>query len=87
MTARDRKQGFAARPASPDDWVRASGDSRAAPTTAEAYTARLTVDVTPELRGRIKIAAFRRGLTAADMLRALLEREFPPNADDGGVTP
>ena len=86
MTVRDRKQGFAARPASPDDWVRASGDSRPVP-AADAYTARLTVDVTPELRGRIKIAAFRRGLTAADMLRALLEREFPPNADDTGMTP
>ena len=87
MTVRDRKQGFAARPASPDDWVRASGAGRPAPTGTDAYTARLTVDVTPELRGRIKIAAFRRGLTAADMLRTLLEREFPPNADDGGVTP
>ena len=87
MTAHDRKQGFAARPASQDDWVRASGNGRTAPTGADAYTARLTVDVTPELRGRIKIAAFRRGLTAADMLRTLLQREFPPSADDGGVTP
>jgi hypothetical protein len=41
------------------------------------YSARLTVDVTPALRGRIKVAAFRRGMTAAAMLRALLEREFP----------
>ena len=87
MTTRDRQQGFAARPASPDDWVRSSGDGQPAPTKADAYTARLTVDVTPELRGRIKIAAFRRGLTAADMLRALLEREFPPGADDGGAPP
>ena len=87
MTTRDRKQGFAARPASRDDWVRASGDSRPAPTGADAYTARLTVDVTPELRGRIKIAAFRRGLTAADMLRALLDREFPPGAEDDGAAP
>ena len=87
MTARDRKQGFAARPASQDDWVRASGDRIPSPTATDAYTARLTVDVTPELRGRIKIAAFRRGLTAADMLRTLLEREFPPNADDRKVTP
>jgi len=29
------------------------------------------------MRGRIKIAAFQRGLTVADMLRALFEREFP----------
>ena len=87
MTARDRKQGFAARPASPDDWVRAPCVGRAAPEGVVVYTARLTVDVTPELRGRIKIAAFRRGLTVADMLRALLEREFPTNTDDGGATP
>ena len=40
-------------------------------------TARLTIDVTPMLRGRIKVVAFRRGTTAADMLRELLEREYP----------
>jgi hypothetical protein len=36
--------------------------------------------VTPTLRGRIKIAAFQGGLTVADMLRALLDREFPADA-------
>lgn len=41
------------------------------------YTARLTLDVTPELRARIKIAAFGRGVTVAELLRGLLEREFP----------
>ena len=45
------------------------------------FTARLTIDVTPALRGRIKIAAFQRGITVADMLRALLSREFPDNAE------
>ena len=84
---RDRKQGFAARPTGPDDWVRASGGGRPSLTAVDAYTARLTVDVTPQLRGRIKVAAFRRGLTAADMLRTLLDREFPPNADDGAAKP
>jgi hypothetical protein len=34
--------------------------------------------VTPDQRGRIKIAAFQRGITVADMLRDLLAREFPP---------
>jgi hypothetical protein len=38
--------------------------------------------VTPELRGRIKIAAFRRGITVADMLRDLLAREFPKPEGD-----
>jgi hypothetical protein len=33
--------------------------------------------VTPALRARIKIAAFGQGVTVADLLRGLLEREFP----------
>lgn len=48
-----------------------------APAKASPFTARLTIDVTPALRGRIKVIAFRRGMTAADMLRVLLEREYP----------
>ena len=62
-----------------ESWIRC-GDSVA--TSADAtlvnvHTARLTIDVSPSLRGRIKVAAFRQGLTVADMLRALFEREFP----------
>lgn len=87
MTAADRKRGFAARPSSPDDWVSAPDAAPAPPTKPDDYTARLTIDVTPQLRGRIKITAFRRGLTAADMLRALLEREFPPGSDDPAGAP
>lgn len=52
-------------------------DTDPLPRKAEVYTARLTLDVTPMLRGRIKVIAFRRGITAADMLRDLLEREYP----------
>ena len=44
---------------------------------ASVYTARLTIDVTPVMRGRIKVIAFQRGVTAVEMLRELLEREFP----------
>jgi len=51
-----------------------------APSKASIFTARLTIDVTPALRGRIKVVAFRRGITAADMLRELLEREYPEAA-------
>ena len=43
---------------------------------ASIYTARLTIDVTPALRGRIKVIAFERGVTTAEMLRELLEREY-----------
>ncbi len=57
-------------------WVRQGN----AQTDASPFTARLTIDVTPALRGRIKVAAFRRCVTAAAMLRELLEREFPKDA-------
>ncbi|MGB8843247.1 MAG: hypothetical protein WCC64_19500, partial [Aliidongia sp.] len=60
---------------SADAWVRSAGGE---------FTARLTIDITPELRGRIKVAAFRRGVTVAEMLRALFAREFP---DGDGAAP
>ena len=81
MTARTEKRGFATRPADPDQWIR-TAESPPRVSEANAYTARLTIDVTPELRGRIKIAAFGRGVTVTDMLRELLAREFPPNPGD-----
>ena len=82
MTARDARPSFAARPRDPDAWVRAPQPGGGAPAKSDVYTARLTVDVTPELRGRLKIAAFRRGLTLADMLRALLEEAFPADGSE-----
>ena len=63
----------AADPAS--TWVR-QVDTPEVAAKASIYTARLTIDVTPALRGRIKVIAFERGVTAAEMLRALLEREY-----------
>jgi len=69
---------FAARPRDHDTWVSTPEPSvTSAPGKAEIYSARLTVDVTSALRGRIKVAAFTRGLTVADMLRAMLEQAFP----------
>jgi hypothetical protein len=43
------------------------------------FRAQLTINVTPYLRGRIKVAAFRRGITVAEMLRDLPSGEFPPH--------
>jgi hypothetical protein len=62
-----------------DAWVRNRAErvASAVPTKGDLYTARLTIDVTPTLRGRIKVAAFQQGITLADLVRALLEREFP----------
>jgi hypothetical protein len=80
MTSRDPKHAFTSRPRDVETWVRAPGlTPRHNSTKAHHFTARLTIDVTPDLRGRIKIAAFRRGTTVAKMLRDLLSREFPPN--------
>jgi hypothetical protein len=77
VTAPKRDGGFAARPRDAETWIRTSEPSASATLSASVDTARLTVDVTPALRGRIKIAAFQRGQTVADMLRELLAREFP----------
>ncbi|WP_264296828.1 hypothetical protein [Mesorhizobium sp. B1-1-8] len=38
--------------------------------------------MTVEQRGRIKIAAFQRGITIADMLRELFAREYPATSGD-----
>jgi hypothetical protein len=64
-------------PASPqaEAWVRMGEGADAG--KGDLYTARLTLDVTPALRARIKVAAFTQGITVADMLRDLLERAFP----------
>ena len=83
MSRTPRQQAFSSRPSDPNAWVRTS--PRQAP--ADAYTARLTIDVTPALRGRIKIIAFERGLTVADMLRVLLEREYAAGDDVAGRAP
>ena len=76
MTERSAKRASAARPGDAESWVRAPEPSVGRPPAAE-FTARLTIDVTPALSGRTKIAAFQRGLTVAHMLRALLDRKFP----------
>jgi hypothetical protein len=49
---------------------------------ASLFTVLLTIDVTPERRGRIKVTAFARGQTVADMLGDLLAREFPDRDGD-----
>jgi len=73
-----KRVGIGARPpANPhaEAWIR-QGDANALG-KGDLYTARLTLDVTPALRARIKIVAFGQGVTVADLLRGLLEREFP----------
>ena len=83
MTRRQPKRGFASRPGNPESWIR-TPDRSADRGSGDEFAARLTIDVTPALRGRIKVVAFRRGVTVAAMLRALLAREFPD--DDGAAS-
>jgi len=80
MTERMRSRGFAARPANPDQWIKADAATERRAVTE--FTARLTIDVTPDQRGRIKVAAFKSGVTVAEMLRDLLAREFPSTPGD-----
>jgi hypothetical protein len=65
---------------SAEAWVR----RERGPAKGDLYSARLTVDVTPELRARIKLAAFGRGLTMAELLRTLLAERFPAPAEGPG---
>lgn len=62
MSTRLNKSGFARRPADPETWVRAAKEQPVGSTDGAANTARLTIDVTPAQRGRIKIAAFERAI-------------------------
>jgi len=58
-----------------DNWIRQGAIQDSG--KVERYSARLTLDMTPALRTRIKLAAFKRGVTMAEMLREVLERQFP----------
>ncbi|MFL9828067.1 plasmid partition protein ParG [Rhodoplanes sp. SY1] len=69
---------------SPDDWVqsRAGGSvaDREAPAPGPARPEpmkRFTLDVTESLHKRIKAQCAVQGLKMADVLREILEREFP----------
>ncbi|MET3514983.1 hypothetical protein ABIC63_002766 [Pseudacidovorax sp. 1753] len=45
--------------------------------TASVFTAGLTIDMTPALRGRIQVTACWGSVTLADMQRDLLTRAYP----------
>jgi len=66
-----------------ESWVRRGDDTAQAHERPlrECFAARLTVDVTHELRGRIKIAAFKRGSTVANLVRQILQREFGSDSE------
>ncbi len=77
-TARSKRIAIGARPpVNPhaEAWVR-QGEADSLQ-KGDLYTARLTLDITPAMRARVKVSAFTQGVTVAELLRALLEREFP----------
>ncbi|MDR8016531.1 hypothetical protein [Ectopseudomonas guguanensis] len=71
-----KRIGIGARPSADpqaEAWIRqgAAVDSG----KVERYSARLKLDVTPALRTRIKLAAFDRGVTTAEMQREELKQQ------------
>jgi hypothetical protein len=80
---RPAKAGFVSRPGDADRWIRAADTPAGGlASAAGGFTARLTIDVTPALRQRMKLVAVQRGTTVADMLRTLFAREFPDSSGD-----
>jgi hypothetical protein len=75
MSGRTAKRAFATRLGDADASVRTPEAHPSGEHDASPFTARLTIDVTPEQHGRIKITAFECGQTVADILRAL--EHFP----------
>ena len=84
MTTRPPRTGFASRPGAAEAWIAGPHDATPPPAPSPSVnSARLTIDVTPDLRRRLKLAALQRGATVADMLRALLHREYPDGEENG----
>jgi hypothetical protein len=77
MIRRSRANTFTSHPANTAGWRKPRGNGARPPTKRRPFPARLTIDVTPDLRARIKIAAFERRITVAYMLRLLLLKAFP----------
>jgi hypothetical protein len=79
MNEHDSKRAFAACPSDAEAWVRRPESPPSRDTEPSLYTARLTIDVTPGQGGRIKVAAFQRGLIVADMAHARCSSANSPN--------
>jgi hypothetical protein len=73
-TVTDTVAGFATRPGAAERWIRQPVPNASA---AAPFSARLTIDVTPAMRQRLKLAAVTRGTTVADLMRALINAHFP----------
>ena len=81
MRDRQSGRGFTSRPGTAEAWVTAPEDNERSSPRSSGNSARLTIDVTPQLRARIKIAAFQRGTTVANMVRDMLRDAFSEGDD------
>ena len=64
-----------------DQWVASvTKDDRERPSAAAGTMKRFTLDVPEELHKRIKTQCAMKGLKMADVMREVLEREFPPKS-------
>lgn len=79
-TVADTVAGFATRPGAAERWIRQTAPS--ASDAAVLFSARLTIDVTPAMRQRLKLVAVTRGTTVADLMRALIDTHFPENSEE-----
>lgn len=77
-----KKVTFGARPerstsVAADAWVSDRATTALDTPEAKEPTKRLTIDVSAELHRRIKVQCALRGVNIADVLRELLDQEFP----------
>ena len=77
MSARNCRHSVASRPGDADSQIKPAEAPARRADDAGAFTARLTIYVTPVLRSCATVAAFRSGITVADMRSALLGPAFP----------
>ena len=64
-------------PKAADQWVGSGGERAGLKTVPNVQMKRFTLDVSVELHKRIKTQCAQRGAKMADVLREVLEREFP----------
>jgi len=79
---RSRNNSFAACVIESESWIKASDTPKPRGLAESGFSARLTTDVKPDLRGRIQIATFHRDVALADTLSELLAPKFPATEGD-----
>jgi hypothetical protein len=68
------------KPTTPDEWVTAGPTEQQAARPTEPIK-RITVDIPASLHQRVKVGCALRQTNISDVLREILEREFPPSGN------